>query len=257
MSPPVSRSEGSLSFPGAIFVLDRASRHRPAEVLSRRPDTTKATKSQGAVAGLSERDSRCCYNSGMSRSPSAAEIAERVRTGVPGAEEELYERYRRGIAVLLRQMTRTPEDAEDLFQETFRLALTKIRAGELREPERLPQFLNGLARNLARYQYRKQDRRGDESFEAVDPVHLAIPEGQYEALRRQQKAALTRAVLEELPNSRDRELIYRFYIAEDEKNEICSALGLSSLHFNRVIFRAKQRYRELYRKIAGASGETE
>ena len=185
-----------------------------------------------------------------------AEIAERVQAGAAGAENELYERYRRGIAMILRQMTRTREDAEDLFQETFRLALEKIRGGDLREPDRLPQFMNSVARNLAISQYRKRTRRGgDESLEAVDEKVFAIGGGQYEKLQRQQKASLALGVLKELPNPRDRELIYRFYIAEDDKSAICADLGLSSLHFNRVIFRAKQRYRQLYGELVGEPSE--
>lgn len=181
----------------------------------------------------------------------AAELALSVRAGEPGAEEELYERYRRGIAMILQQMVRSRAAAEDLFQETFRLAVEKLRRGELREPARLPQFLNSLARNLAIHHFRKEGkRRDDEGLEAVAETYQIAP-GQFDRVRRQEKATLALAVLEELRNDRDRELLYRFYIAEDEKEEICRDLGLESLHFNRVLYRARQRYRELYERAAG------
>jgi RNA polymerase sigma-70 factor (ECF subfamily) len=35
-------------------------------------------------------------------------------------------------------------------------------------------------------------------------------------------------------------------VAEEDKARICADLGLSSLHFNRVLNRARDRYRELY-----------
>jgi RNA polymerase sigma-70 factor (ECF subfamily) len=35
------------------------------------------------------------------------------------------------------------------------------------------------------------------------------------------------------------------YVKEEEKDEICARLGIDSTHFNRVLFRAKQRFREL------------
>ena len=44
---------------------------------------------------------------------------------------------------------------------------------------------------------------------------------------------------------RDRDLLLRYYVHEEEKPEICRALGLDSLHFNRVLYRAKQRFREI------------
>ncbi len=181
------------------------------------------------------------------------DLAERVRAGEASAEEELFQRYRRGIAMILSQRTGSHEDAEDLFQETFRLAFEKIRGGELRDPARLPQFMNSLARNLAIHHYRRQQRRRDgEDLEAVETTFGIMP-GQFDRIRRREKAELAVAVLEELRNDRDREILYRFYIAEEDKEEICGGLGLSSLHFNRVLYRAKQRYRELYERIVGSA----
>jgi hypothetical protein len=39
--------------------------------------------------------------------------------------------------------------------------------------------------------------------------------------------------------------LVRYYLDDESKEEICAALGLSDEHFNRVIFRAKNRFREL------------
>jgi RNA polymerase sigma-70 factor, ECF subfamily len=57
-------------------------------------------------------------------------------------------------------------------------------------------------------------------------------------------------VINELPSDRDRQILFRFYIAEEEKERICADLCLTGLHFNRVLFRARARYRELYEKTA-------
>jgi RNA polymerase sigma-70 factor (ECF subfamily) len=48
-----------------------------------------------------------------------------------------------------------------------------------------------------------------------------------------------------LPVPRDREVIKRFYLDEETKDAICQSLGLSPIHFDRVIFRARQRMRAL------------
>ena len=53
-------------------------------------------------------------------------------------------------------------------------------------------------------------------------------------------------MLAELKNERDRDILSRYYIADQDKDAICRDLQLSDLHFNRVLFRARQRYRELY-----------
>jgi hypothetical protein len=40
-------------------------------------------------------------------------------------------------------------------------------------------------------------------------------------------------------------VLVRFYLDDEDKEKICSELRLSEEHFNRVIFRARNRFREL------------
>ncbi len=178
--------------------------------------------------------------------PDPGRLVARILAGESAAEGELYEQYSRGVGMILRQALRGEEEAHDLLQETFYLALVKIRQGELRDPARLPQFLSSLARNLTINHFRKaKRRRTDTASEAL----LREPSGalsQFERVDRRQRATLVHTVLGELRNRRDKELLYRFYIAEEEKSDLCEELGLSSLHFNRVLFRAKQRFRDLF-----------
>ena len=63
-------------------------------------------------------------------------------------------------------------------------------------------------------------------------------------------------MLAELKNDRDREILSRYYIADENKEDICRDLELSDLHFNRVLFRARQRYRELFERRQGAGRES-
>ncbi|HEV2666451.1 MAG TPA: hypothetical protein VG324_16150, partial [Blastocatellia bacterium] len=72
-----------------------------------------------------------------------------------------------------------------------------------------------------------------------------------EELLQKERAAIARQIINELKSDRDRQVLFRFYIAEEEKKRICEDLGLTSLHFNRVLFRARERYRELYEKATG------
>ncbi len=172
-------------------------------------------------------------------------LVHRIEAGDKAAEAELVSRYGERLAFLLRRWTRDPDHAQDLFQETFRLAIEKLRRGELRQPERLAAYLVSLAKNLATYHYRKSDRRAVH-HEDLDPrVEVAAPSASVlDHLEMRQKAELVRQVLTELPNARDREILTRFYLADQERGEICSALGLAKSHFKRVLFRARQRYRQ-------------
>lgn len=159
--------------------------------------------------------------------------------------------YGRGVAILLDRHTNGRPEAEDLFQDTFRLALEKLRRGELREPAKLPGFLAGIARSLAIEHFRKTARR---KTEADSEALLDAPfsgSSQLEDLARRESAGLVRQVLGELGNDRDRQILLRFYLAEEDKDRISADYGLTSLQFNRVLHRARQRYKELFERRAG------
>ena len=68
---------------------------------------------------------------------------------------------------------------------------------------------------------------------------------QFEIISRQENAVAIRRLLSSLPVQRDRDLLIRYYVNDEDKEDICAALDLSSLHFNRVLFRAKARFRKL------------
>lgn len=181
-------------------------------------------------------------------------LAARIQAGDRRAEERVVEIYGRGVAILLDRHTNGRPEAEDLFQDTFRLVLEKLRRGELREPAKLPGFLAQVARSLAIEHYRKTTRRKTEAdSEAVD---LAVAPGAspLSGMLESENASLVRRVIRELGNERDREILLRFYIAEEDKDRIAADHGLSSLQFNRVLHRARQRYKELFLERTGGRG---
>lgn len=173
-----------------------------------------------------------------------AELARRIAAGERAAESELVDHFGRGIRVLVRHLTHDGAHADDLFQETFRLAIEKIRAAELREPERLAAFLAGLARNLAIADFRRQRAHPSTELDAVPEPAAPLPDPLDTALRRDE-ARRVRQLLAELEPERDRQVLFRFYLAEEPKERICADYGLSSLHFNRVVHRARERFRQL------------
>lgn len=185
----------------------------------------------------------------------AAALACRIRAGDAAAEAELVERYSRGVRFLLSELTRDPARTDDLHQETFRLVLEKVRAGELREPEKLPGFIRQIARNLFIAEYRKTARRGTEDLEAVPPPADPAP-SQLARVLQEEDARLVRELLAELHPERDRTLLLRFYLAGETKERICADLGLTSSLFNVVLHRARHRFKALVEKspLRGGGG---
>lgn len=188
----------------------------------------------------------------------ARDLVRRIGAGEVEAESELVERYRRGLSFKLRSMSRDPALAEDLLQDTLRIVLERLRGRGLEQPEKLAGFLLRTARNLFLADYRKKSRRG-ENLDASDPESEARSSpGQLRGVLAQERARAVRRLLGELGTSRDRQILFRFYLAEDDKEDICADLGLSSLHFNRVLYRARERFRDLVLKrdpsLAARSG---
>ena len=195
------------------------------------------------------------------RPETPAELAERIRSGEDfAAEARLVERYARGVRIVLDRHTRSAAEAEDLFQETFGLAVAKLRAGELRDPAKLAGFLSSLARNLATEHYRKTIRRrtdaDSETAEAAAESASGAGASQLGALLRSEEALLVRRTLEALSTERDREILFRFYIAEEDRDAIAADHGLTGPQFNRVLHRARQRYKALYLERLAALGRS-
>ncbi len=184
----------------------------------------------------------------------ACALVTRVRAGDAAAESDLVARYSRGLAFLLRRSTGNPAWADDLHQETFRIVIERLRGAGLDQPERLAGFIRRTARNLLLADHRRSARRrtGDLSV----PENLRDPSpSPLGRLLQDERAHLVRRLVGELRTGRDREILYRYYLAEDAKEHICRDLGLSDVHFNRVLFRARQRLRELLQRVAPHNGE--
>ncbi len=176
-------------------------------------------------------------------------LVERIRAGNAAAERELVQQYSRGVKVILRNAGADSSVVDDLHQETFRIALEKIRHGDLRDPLGLRGFMSSLARNLATDHFRRGMRSATNEPAALESIQ-SPQMGALERLVARERSECVRQILGELGTERDREILRRFYLSSEEKQRICEDLGLSSLQFNRVLFRARQRYRELYERAS-------
>ena len=153
----------------------------------------------------------------------------------------------------MRRKTRDPELAEDLLQETWAVALERLRGDSIDDPARLAGFLSGVARHLALNELRKAGRQKTTANSTI--VEL-IPDEDNNPIRQASRAEVCKHVqrlIGELGQQRDREILNSFYVLEQDKENICRKLGVDGTHFNRVLFRARQRLRDVVLK-EGARG---
>lgn len=168
------------------------------------------------------------------------ELARRIAAARPGeatdAEAELVRRFAPRVRLYGLRHLRDAHAAEDLAQEVLVTVLERLRAGQLREPDRVASFVLGTSRLLAQADWRGTRRRTRllaEFGEALRPEPSPGPA--IDAYR------LTHC-LGRLPD-RDRTLVALTFYAERGGAEIARELGLSPANVRVVRHRALARLR--------------
>lgn len=176
-------------------------------------------------------------------------LVNRIINGDATAEEELVTLFKAPVFHIIRRIAKNTSVVEDFSQDTFLTVIKKIRNGDLRQAESLGSFVAAVARNHAIEQMRLIRRRASEDLEHADQVPDPSPDP-LNKLQRSAQIDELRDVMEELI-PRYRELLLRFYINEEPKEEICADLGLTSGQFDGVLHRARKRCKAIYLKLKG------
>ncbi len=176
----------------------------------------------------------------------AADLVSRSGAGNARAEAELAARYSDGLKYFRTSRSGDVALAEDLTQDTLGIALVKLRDQSIGEPEKLSGYLHGIANRLLMAHRKKTARRAtDLDTPGIEETVADDDASQYGAFSSEETGRIVRQLLDQLPVARDKEILFRLYVDQHDREEICADLELTSAHFNRVLFRAKQRFRKL------------
>jgi RNA polymerase sigma-70 factor, ECF subfamily len=174
------------------------------------------------------------------------QLTIRAMAGDRAAEDALIKKLRPGVvAVIKHGPFRYWVEAEDLAQDALSVLVDRIRAGRLREPNKVPAFVAQTARMMAKNAVRKLARQQtvvDSDLVDETALSLSIDAGDSDD---EQLAQAVVKLLDEMPNNRDRYLLVRFYVDGIDKPTLCRELGITGAHFDRLLFRARNRFREL------------
>lgn len=174
------------------------------------------------------------------------ELSRRIREGDVSAESELVRQFEPGLRVILRRRTGGDHALlQDLVQETLIIILRRLRGPGIADPQKLAAFAAQTARNLAIASLRKSERqRTDLDGHATE--RRPDPDEGVDARAADAEAALAvRALLRELPQPRDRLMLKRFYLDDDDKALICAEMRISEAAFNQALSRARRRFRQI------------
>jgi RNA polymerase sigma factor (sigma-70 family) len=161
-----------------------------------------------------------------------AGLVHAIAAGDRHAEQAFVDRYLPPVRAMLLARSRNPDLAADLRQDVMIEAICALRAGRLNDPEKLTQFVIGIARNLLNSHFRSQGRtEAIESPEDLPDLYSATLAVEDE--ERSQRALHAISSLDHI----DRDILLLTLVEGLKPGAIAERLGLS----NDVVRQRKQR----------------
>lgn len=171
----------------------------------------------------------------ISTSNHFVDLVENVRLLKPAALEELYCLVKNFTFFLMRQLG--ADDLQDSLHDIFLAVVQAIRAGKLRNPERLTAFVTAVTRFHTYTQIDVRVRNRNRNV-AVDGMDVADSTNLEQRIYKKQKMGLVREMLHTM-SPLDREVICRFYLQDHPKEQICQDLKLTPNQFRNIKSQAK------------------
>jgi RNA polymerase sigma-70 factor (ECF subfamily) len=158
------------------------------------------------------------------------DLVQKIASGDEAGIEEIYPDLYDVVRLNLLS-TVDPQCMEDTIHEVLLIVLETIRRGELREPVRLMGFVKTVAqrRALAHIRFSVVRRRRFSASETLEPRAPLCdsPDCRINRDERQERARLALRCL----SVRDREILERFYLREQSREQICGEMHLTDTQF--------------------------
>ena len=152
----------------------------------------------------------------------AREVASVPAGHAAAAEGELYRRFARRILLFGVRLLRDDMAADDLAQQVMLIAIERLRAGEIRNPDEIGSFILSTSRMVATG-LRRTERRREHlhmRIEASEPVDVPRDARLFDADRIRPCLASLR--------ERERTILLLTYYVERSATEIAAAMGMTA-----------------------------
>lgn len=160
-----------------------------------------------------------------------------------------------GLRLLISRRCHDAHTAADLLNEAVCTTWAKWQAGRIERPEQIAGYVLQVAMNLLRNHRRAVAERPEKRADAAKLQELPGEAAPGEQTIEREIAVQVKNVIRGMASQRDRALLVRFYLDEEDKESICRDLALSSLQFDKVLHRARGRLRKLLE--AGGLGRSD
>lgn len=202
---------------------------------------TRINKTNGACVTSTISDNK----NNKSNSKIAEELAIKIISGDASASNEFVKHNYSWLLFIIRRKFSKSNNHEDILQDSFILVLNKLQQGMVQNPKTILAYLRTTAINIG-FEYLRKDKK---FTSAIDQDFLDLIEDTNSTILSKMiwndKVKFVKKVIQELRQQRDKEILMDFYFNEFDKPTICKNLELTSDHFDKVLFRAKQRLKQL------------
>jgi RNA polymerase sigma-70 factor (ECF subfamily) len=157
-----------------------------------------------------------------------------------------------GLINLVGGLVKSKDLAAEMVHQAIAITLEHIKAGRIGSTDHIPGYVYKTCQNLLRNHRRSMSNRPELR---ADPAYLeTLPDDEQVDFSDQQRIKESvRFALRSL-SSRDRDVVMRFYLYDEDKDVICRDFQLSSITFNKIISRARQRLKDRL-SARGITGE--
>jgi RNA polymerase sigma factor (sigma-70 family) len=147
-----------------------------------------------------------------------------------------------GLINLVGGLVRNKDLAADMLHQAIAITLEHIKAGRVGSAEQIPGYVYKTCQNLLRNYRRNMGNRPDLR---ADPEQLeTLPDDERVDFSDEQWIKESVSLALRSLSSRDRDVVMRFYLHDEDKEAICRDFNLSSTSFNKIISRARQRLKD-------------
>jgi RNA polymerase sigma-70 factor (ECF subfamily) len=184
------------------------------------------------------------------------EIVAGIASGDKKFESILIKQYFNGLLFILNKQAKCYELSADIAQETFIVVIRKARENHITNPKMLKAFIRQVGINLLIAHYRKESRQAT----STDPhIDLSATESIIEIHKSLHDQKLLKQVTQfilAMPIHRDKTILQYYFVYEKNKEEICIDLEIDSAHFDRVLFRSRERLKKIIHAHLSTHNET-
>ena len=160
-----------------------------------------------------------CEDGVVARAVAATDANEATAAA---AETELYRRFAPRVRLFGLKHLPDRSAADDLAQQVMLVVITRLRAGEVREPDQIGSFVLGTSRMMVAGQ-RRGERRRAAIVARFEPFDEAAETSNDLALDSRRLAPCLAALRE-----RERTIVLMTYYADRSATEIAAALGTTA-----------------------------